>query len=226
MRWLQSVLHRLRNLFRKDSVERETDQELHFHLDHEIAQHVSRGMSAEEARRAAILEFGGVERFKEECREARGVNRLESLLSDLRYGLRSLRRSPGFTIVCILTLALGIGANTAIFSMVNALLLHPYNFRNLDSLVRVWEDRGIDEGIDARFLAPADAEDLRAEQQIFEKLTTYRMQSFSMGTGSDIQPVLGCRVSADFFDVLGVRPATGRLFTAGEEQPGLDQVAI
>jgi putative ABC transport system permease protein len=110
--------------------------------------------------------------------------------------------------------------------MVNALLLHPYNFGNLDSLVRVREDRGIDEGIDARYLAPADAEELRAEQQVFEKLTTYRMQSFSMGAGSDIQPVLGCRVSADFFDVLGVRPATGRLFTAGEEQPGLDQVAI
>jgi putative ABC transport system permease protein len=110
--------------------------------------------------------------------------------------------------------------------MVNALLLHPYNFRNLDSLVRVWEDRGIDEGFEARYLAPADAEDLRAEQQVFEKLTTYRMQSFGMGAGSDIQPVLGCSVSADFFDVLGVHPATGRLFTAGEEQPGLDQVAI
>src|SRR5260370_17517899 len=102
MRWLQSVLHRLRNLFRKDSVERETDQELHFHLEHEIAQHVSRGMSAGEAHRAALLEFGGVERFKEECREPRGVNRLESLLSDLRSGLRSLRRSPGSPTVAIL----------------------------------------------------------------------------------------------------------------------------
>jgi len=123
MRWLQSVLHRLRNLFRKDSVERETDQELHFHLEHEIAQHVSRGMSAEEARRAALLEFGGVERFKEECREARGVNRMESLLADLRYGLRSLRRSPGFTIVCVLTLALGIGAPT-----ISAILIRWFAF--------------------------------------------------------------------------------------------------
>jgi putative ABC transport system permease protein len=226
MRWLQSVLHRLRNLFRKDSVERETDQELHFHLEHEIAQHVSRGMSAEEARRAALLEFGGVERFKEECREARGVNRMESLLADLRYGLRSLGRSPGFTIVCVLTLALGIGANTAIFSMVNALLLHPYNFRNLDSLVRVWEDRGIDEGYDARYIAPADAEDLRSTNGVFEGLTTYNYQSFGLGVAGDVQPVLGCRVSANFFDVLAVTPAAGRLFSAAEEQPGADQVAI
>src|SRR5713226_5574779 len=226
MRWLQSVLHRLRNLFRKDSVERETDQELHFHLEHEIAQPVSRGMSAEEARRAALLEFGGVERFKEECREARGVNRMESLLADLRYGLRSLRRSPGFTIVCVLTLALGIGANTAIFSMVNALLLHPYNFRNLDSLVRVWEDRGIDEGYDARYIAPADAEDLRATNGVFEGLTTYNFQSFGLGEEGDVQPLLGCRVSANFFDVLAVTPSSGRLFSAAEEQPGADQVAV
>src|SRR6266849_6309777 len=226
MRWLQSVLHRLRNLFRKDSVERETDQELYFHLEHEIAQHVSRGMSAEEARRAALLEFGGVERFKEECREARGVNRMESLLSDLRYGLRSLGRSPGFTIVCVLTLALGIGANTAIFSMVNALLLHPYNFRNLDSLVRVWEDRGIDEGYDARYIAPADVADLRSSNNVFEGLTTYNYQSFGLGKEGDVQPILGCKVSANFFDVLAVTPSAGRLFSTVEEQPGADQAVI
>ncbi len=226
MRWLQSIFHRFRSLFRKNAVERELDQELRFHLEQQIAEHLAAGMSHEGARRAALLEFGGVEQFKEECRDARGVNRLESLLADLRYGFRSLRKSSGFTVISVLTLALGIGANTAIFSMVNALLLHPYNFRDLDSLVRVWEDRGIDEGFDARYLAPADAEELRAEKQVFEKLTTYRMQSFGMGAGSDIQPILGCGVSADFFDVLGVQPASGRLFTASEERPGLDQVAI
>jgi len=226
MRWLQSILHRSRSLFRKNAVEQELDLEIRFHVERQIAEHLAKGMSQQEAGRAARLEFGGVEQFKEECRDARGVNRLESLLADLRYGFRSLRKSPGFTTISVLTLALGIGANTAIFSMVNALLLHPYNFRDPDALVRVWEDRGIDEGIDARHLAPADAEDLRAEQQVFEKLSTYRTQSFSLGAGSEIQPVLGCRVSADFFDVLGVRPASGRLFTAGEEQPGLDQVAI
>jgi putative ABC transport system permease protein len=226
MRWLQSISNRLRNLFRKNTVEQETDRELRFHLEREIAQRVSSGISPQEARRGALLEFGGVEQYKEDCREARGVNRIESLLADQRYGLRSLRRSPGFTVVCVLTLALGIGANTAIFSMVNALLLHPYNFRDLDSLVRVWEDRGIDEGYDARYIAPADAEDLRSSNGVFKDLTTYGMQSFGLGKEGDVQPILGCRASANFFDVLDVTPAAGRLFSAAEEQPGADQVAI
>jgi len=226
MRWLRSISNRLRNLFRKDAVERETDQELRFHLERQIALHTAAGMPPEEARRAALLEFGGVEQFKEECREARGVNRIESLLADVRYGFRSLRKSPGFAVISVLTLALGIGANTAIFSMVNALLLHPYNFRNLDSLVRVWENRGIDEGYDARYIAPADAEDLRSSNGIFEGLTTYSFQSFSLGTEGDVQPILSCRVSANFFDILAVNPAAGRLFSAAEEQPGADQVAI
>jgi hypothetical protein len=91
---------------------------------------------------------------KEQVRQERIGSWLHSVISDSRYGLRQLRKNPSFTAVVVLTLALGIGANTAIFSMVNALLLHPYNFRNLDSLVRVWEDRGIDEGYDARFIAP------------------------------------------------------------------------
>src|SRR5260370_4088954 len=178
MRWLRSISHRLRNLFRKDQVERDTDEELRFHLEREIAEHVSNGLSPEDARRTALLEFGGVEQFKQDCREARGANRIESLLADLRYGFRSLRKSPGFTVVSVLTLALGIGANAAIFSMVNALLLHPYNFRSLDTLVRVWEDRGIDEGYDARYVAPADAEDLRSTNVVFAGLPTYTFQSF------------------------------------------------
>ena len=226
MRWLKSVSNQLRNLFRKDAIERETDQELRFHLERQVATNIAAGLSPEQARRAALLDFGGVEQFKEDCREARGVNRIESLLADLRYGFRTLHKSPGFAIVSVLTLALGIGANTAVFSMVNALLLHPYNFRNLDSVVRVWEDRGIDEGYDARYIAPADAEDLRSSNSVFEGLTTYSFQSFGLGVAGDVQPILGCRVSANFFDVLAVSPAAGRPFTATEEQPGADQVAI
>jgi putative ABC transport system permease protein len=226
MRWLRSNAHRFRSLFRKKAVESDLEQELQFHVERQVAENIAAGMPAQEARHAALLEFGGVEQFKEECRDARGVSRIESLFADLRYGFRTLRRSPGFTAISVVTLALGIGANTAIFSMVNALLLHPYNFRALDSLVRVWEDRGIDEGFDARYIAPADAEELSKHNQVFEKLTTYGMRSFSLGAGSEIQPVLGCRVTANFFDVLSVSPAAGRLFSPEEEQPGSDQVAI
>src|SRR6266446_3048161 len=190
MRWLKSVSNRLRNLFRKSMVEQETDQELRFHLERQVATNIAAGLSPEEARRTALLDFGGVEQFKEECRDARGVNRIESLLADVRYGFRSLRKSPGFAIVSVLTLALGIGANTAIFSMVNALLLHPYNFRNLDSLVRVWEDRGIDEGYDARYIARADAEDLRATNGVFEGLTTYNYHPSGMGVVGKISRFL------------------------------------
>ncbi len=226
MRWLKSISNRWHSLLHKKTAERELHQELTFHVERQTAENVAAGMSLEEARRAALLEFGGVEQYKEDCRQAHGVNWIESLLADVRYGWRALRKSPGFTTVSVLTLALGIGANIAVFSMVNALLLHPYNFRNLDTLVRIWEDRGIDEGYDARYMAPADAEDLHSSNEVFESLTTYAFQTFSSGTEGDVQPVLGCKVSANFFDVLAVAPAAGRLFNAAEEQPGADQVAL
>jgi len=143
-------------------VEVDLDQEVHSHLEMLTEENIRAGMPLKEAQRAARIELGGTEQVKEQVRQERMGSWLHSVISDCRYGLRQLRKNPGFTAVVVLTLALGIGANTAIFSMVNALLLHPYNFRNLDSLVRVWEDRGIDEGYDSRFIAPADAEDLRS----------------------------------------------------------------
>lgn len=226
MRFLDKISLRMRSLTRKRAIEEELSQELRYHLEQQVAENLAAGMSREEAMHAALQAFGGVERVKEECRDARGVNIAESLLADLRYGLRSLQRSPGFTAVCILTLALGLGANTAIFSMVNALLLHPYNFRSLDTLVRVWEDRGIDSGVDARYIAPADAAVLQSSTNVFDSLTTYSFKSFSLGAGESVQPILGCRVSANFFDVLGVAPSLGRLFATHEDQPGSDQVAV
>jgi putative ABC transport system permease protein len=226
MRWMQTLSHRIRSLFRKNTLEAELSEELRFHLDRQAAENIASGMSQDAARRAAVRDFGGVEQVKEECRDARRTNLLESLFQDLRYGARLLRKNPGFTTIAILTLVLGIGANTAIFSMVNALLLHPYDFQNLDGLVRVWENRGIDEGYDARWIAPADAADLISGTGVFESIATYRYQSFNLAKDGSVEPALGCRVSAGFFEVLGVSPAIGRRFLSTEEQPGADQVAI
>jgi putative ABC transport system permease protein len=226
MRLIQNLSNWLRSLFRRKAAEQELGSELHFHIERQVEENLAAGMSPQEARRAAIREFGGVEQVKEECRDTRCANFIETLFQDFRYGARMLRKNLGFTTVAVLTLALGIGANTAIFSMVNALLLHPYDFRNLDSLVRVWETRGMDEGFDARWVAPADAADFLSGTDVLERLTTYRDANFNLATQGGVESVLGCRVSSSFFDVLGIGPAMGRGFAQNEEQPGLDQVVI
>ena len=217
---------RLRALFWRDAAENQLDDELRFHFDREVEKLINSGHAREEAVRRACLAFGGVEQIKEDCRDARGVRLFENLCQDVRFGLRQLRKSPGFAIVAILTLTLGIAANTAIFSMVNALLLHPYDFRDLDQLVRVWEYRGVDAGIDERALAPADAARFANSTQVFSAFATYRCRDFNLTANDAAQPARGCNVSANFFAVLGVDPVFGRSFSPDDDQPGARQVVI
>jgi hypothetical protein len=186
----------LRNLFLSRRVEMELDQEVRSHLEMLANENIRAGMSPAEAQRAARIELGGIEQVKEQVREDRIGNWLHSMISDCRYGLRQLRKNPSFTVVAVLTLALGIGANTVIFSMVNALLLHPYDFRDLDQLVRVWEYSGVDEGIDARWLAPADAAEFAGSSGVFTAFATYRCRDFNLTSDGVAQPARGCSVSA------------------------------
>lgn len=217
---------RSRSLLRRGAVDRDLDDELRFHLEREIAANLAAGMSHEEARLAALRAFGGVEQTREECAEARGVHTIETLLQDFRYGARVLARNRAFTTIAVLTLALGIGANTAIFSMVNALLLHPYNFRDLDRIVLLWQDTGTDPGFDSRTIAPADVLDMAASAHVFKSLAMYRCHTLSLTSDSRVQAVNGCGVSANFFELLGATPVLGRSFTPSEDRPGSDAVAV
>jgi putative ABC transport system permease protein len=223
---LDNLRFRLRALFRREVLEEQLNEELRFHFDSEVERLLITGLSREEALRRARLNFGGVEQIKEDCRDVRGVQILENLQQDFRFALRLLRKSPGFAAVAIFTLSLGIGANSAIFSMINALLLHPYDFPDLNQLVRVWEYRGVDAGIDNRELAPADAAQFADSSQIFSVFATYRCHDFNLSANEAAQPARGCNVSANFFNALGVYPGLGRSFTPDDELPGAGQVVI
>ena len=200
-------------------MERELDEELRFHLDREIEQNVSRGMSREEAARAALFRFGRVENIKEECRDARGLRPVEEMWQDLRYGARKLRKSPGFALVAVMTLALGIGANTAIFSVVNAVLLRPLPFEQPEQLVRVF-------GTSARrsnFRRPhsyLNFNDLRAQNQTFEALAAYSGTTSALSNAEAPEQIDGVIASGDIFRVLKTRPLLGRLLAPEDERPG------
>src|SRR6266540_313360 len=220
---------RLRALFFKSRLEEELDEEVRFHLEREIEENIARGIGPEEARMAALRSFGGVERVKEESRDERGVRFLEEVWQDLRYGGRMLWKNPGFTLVAVITLALGIGANTAIFSVVNGVLLRPLPYYEPERLVMVWADRPILQaqiGMPDFPVAVADFVDWRNQNHVFEQMAALRTQRMNLTGGGEPESVIGLRASAGLFTLLGARFTTGRAFLPEEDRAGADRVVV
>jgi putative ABC transport system permease protein len=216
---LSKLRIRLRALLRKSEMESELDEELRLHIEQQTEQNIRLGMNPEEARHAALRAFGGVEQAKERSRDALGVRWLEEIWQDLRYGMRMLVKVPGFTFVAVLTLALGIGANTAIFSLLDALLLKPLPVKQPEQLVIVG-------GFSFSYPDPVYRE-LSEKNSVFAGMFTFHSIEMTMSDGSQAERVLGELVSGEFFTVLGVSPHLGRVFNDADNQtPGAHLVTV
>ena len=223
---LSDLLIRLRALFRRKSMEAELDEELRAHMEHQVHRYVQSGLAVEEARRRARLEFGGLDQVKEECRDARGVNLIETTLQDIRYGLRKLARSPGFTAVAVATLALGIGANTLIFSVVNAAILHPLPFRDAGRLVTQWATSPTVGYSGPGSLTDKDYMEWRDQNRVFSDIAAFRGQPTNLtGVGEPVR-LIGATITASLLHVLEVNPALGRAFAPEEEAAGHNRVVL
>jgi putative ABC transport system permease protein len=224
-RWLYTIPLRLRSLFRRGRLDRELEEELRDHLERKTEENAARGMPREEARRAALLEIRGVERCKEECRETRRVNWIQDLIQDLRYGGRMLAKSPGFSAIAIAILAIGIGANTAIFSIVYAVLLKPLPFADSGQLVFLSEAKP-QEGISGAGASYDNFSDIRAENRVFSGLTGFATHQLTLTGRGEPAAVNTGDVTPEFFALLGTKPVVGRTFLPEDNQQGAGPVAI
>ena len=222
MKRARGWLLRLGELFRRDRRERELAAEMESHLQLHIDENLRAGMTPNEARRQALIKLGGVEQTKENYRDRRGLPWLDVLLQDLRFAARMLLKNPGFAMVAVLTLAIGIGANTAIFSLVNGVLLRPLPYRDPGRLTIVWEkdDRGKPDNV-----GYATYVDWRAQSKSFEELALYRYWTPVLQTG-DPEQLNGLRVTNNFFRTLGVHVQLGRDFRPEEDIPAASHVVI
>jgi predicted permease len=220
---LRNLISGVRDLIRKEQVEREMDEELRGYLDAAVSEKMRRGMSREVAMRAARIEMGGTESVKEQIRAAGWETRIESFLQDVRYGLRMLRKNPSFTSVAVLALALGIGANTALFSVVNAVLLRQLPFAHADRTV--WITAVRPERSDAPFSIP-DFLDYRDHTDSLDSLSAVGNWSANVTGRGDAERLNGVRVSANLFETLGASAAVGRTLEPEDDCPGAPRVAV
>jgi putative ABC transport system permease protein len=219
---------RLRGVFADASRDRLLAEELESHLQLHIDDDIRRGVSPDEARRRAVLALGGVEPVKEAYRDRRGLPMLDSLQRDVRYGFRTLRKSPGFSAAAILILAVGIGANAAMFSVVNAVALRPLGFPDADRILRVWHvpPPTLFPGVTRFSVSPANYLDWRAQNDVFSRMAIYGGRQVNLTGRGEPDAISGAAVSLDYFPVLGINAAIGRFFQAGEDEPGRDNVVV
>ena len=220
MRWLAKLRLRMRTLLHRNGVEQELDSELRFHLEQQIAENFSLGMSPEDARLAALRSIGGMAQISEECRDARGLALLESLLQDVRYGLRQLRRAPAFTAVAVLTLALGIGANTAIFTVMNALMFKTLPVPHPEELVQL--NRGGNNDV----FTYAMFRQIEHQQDVFSGIFAVSGSQADLASGGARQLASGILVSGNYFSTLNVPAVIGRSIEPQDDQRGSANVIV
>jgi len=225
MTWMRTCRARLEALVHKRHLDRDLETDLRAHLEMLTEANLRRGMQAEEARYAALRSFGSVDRAKEDYRQQRGLPMLETLVEDVRHGVRQLRRSPGFALIAILTLALGIGANTAIFSAVYAVLLKPLPFRNAGQLVRVFEAND-HAGITGTGCSYLEFREWQRQDHVFNGMAAVAAHQLSLTGRGEPMVVLVGDVTSDFFSTLGAEPMLGRAFVAADDQPGAAPVVV
>ena len=206
MRWPSKI-------FRKRKLETQVDSELRFHVEQKTAELIAKGVEPAEARRRAMAKLGGIEAIKQEWRESRATYFLESFLGDIRYALRMLRKSPGFTIVAIVTLALGIGANTAIFSLLDAALLRPLPYSQPGTLFRLYPTTKFGSMVATSY---PDFRDWRSASHAFKAMAGYYSQDFNLTGAAEPERLSGLRITPGLFALLGVHPIFGRGFSRSD----------
>lgn len=224
-RWWDVLRMRFRSLAGRRRVETELDKELRHHIERQTEENIAAGMNTREAREAASRMFGGVSQIEEECRDKRQTQYLENFVQDLRYAVRMLGKSPAFTVVIVLTLALGIGANTLIFSIAYAVLLRPLPYPSPERILTLWESN-LSQSSPQGQVSAANFYDWEAGSNVFSAMSAYSGWRFNLTGVPQPENVSGALVTPDFFAVLGVNPAQGRSFRYDEDQPGKDEVAV
>ena len=223
---LSTLKRRWHALFHKQELENELDEELQYHLERDIEQNIQSGMTREEARYAALKQFGGLMQSKEASRDARGVRFIEDTLQDARYSLRLMIKNPAFTLIVVLTLTLGIGANTAIFSFANGILLRPLPYPQSDRLV-VLDETALKRGITSMSVSYPNFLDWREQNTVFENIGCDNGTSrFSLSGMGQPETIRGSFVTHGLLEILRVQPILGRTFTEAEDRPDTDAVVI